>query len=385
MHGRKKTSTVASDAEVAAIQRKAESLSETVQKFFELKKKGDKTDTTLEFTSKLLRINPDFYSVWNYRKEILIFNNASLSVTAEHKSQLIVDNDLREKELKLSEDCIKKSPKSCKHKIVRIVHIAFGYNSTHSTFETHSPDGAWHHRQWILERIETNYASELELCRLLLTEDQRNFHCWCYRRFVAQTGGILSQDEFNYSTEKIDENFSNYSAFHHRSVYIQRIGIAARDIVESEFEIIENAIYTEPDDQSSWWYHQFLLKWMAQAQLNIEISDNAKSKDLKAYDDHKWFLSVLENQMNVMRGLLSVEVSSKWAMTSLCMMLEILLKAMCVNPQALPAGHSFMTTDHHVKERQKLLGELCVVDPFHINRYKYLQSREVHLLTSTFR
>ena len=134
MHGRKKTSTVASDAEVAAIQRKAESLLETVQKFFELKKKGDKTDTTLEFTSKLLRINPDFYSVWNYRKEIIIFNNASLLVPAEHKSQLIVDNDLREKELKLSEDCIKKSPKSCKDKIVRIIHINFGYDSTNPTF-----------------------------------------------------------------------------------------------------------------------------------------------------------------------------------------------------------------------------------------------------------
>ena len=51
MHGRKKTSTVASDAEVAAIQRKAEALSETVQKFFELKKKGDKTFLSHSFQS----------------------------------------------------------------------------------------------------------------------------------------------------------------------------------------------------------------------------------------------------------------------------------------------------------------------------------------------
>ena len=234
-----------------------------------------------------------------------------------------------------------------------------------------------------MERLETNYASELELCGLLLTEDQRNFHCWCYRRLVAHIGGIKAQDELHYSTEKIDENFSNYSAFHHRSVYIQRIGITARDIVESEFEIIENAIYTEPDDQSSWWYHQFLLKWMAQTQLHRETSDTAESKEIKASDDHEWFLSVLENQMNVMRGLLSVEVSSKWAMTSLCMMLEILLKVMCANPHVLPANITLETTDSYVKERQILLSDLCVVDPFHINRYKYLQSREVHLLAST--
>lgn len=199
---------------------------------------------------------------------------------------------------------------------------------------------------------------------------------------MAQIGGIKAQDELNYSTEKIDENFSNYSAFHHRSVYIQRIGIAARDIVESEFEIIENAIYTEPDDQSSWWYHQFLLKWMAQTQLHKETPDLAESKEIRVSDDHGWFLSVLENQMNVMRGLLSVEVSSKWAMTSLCMMLEILLKVMFVNPHVLPANNNLGTTDSYVKERQKLLSDLCVVDPFHINRYKYLQSREVHLKAS---
>jgi geranylgeranyl transferase type-2 subunit alpha len=117
MHGRKKTLTVASDAELAAIQRKADSLSATVQTFFDLKKKGDKTDVALEFTGKLLKINPDFYSVWNYRKEILVFNNAALLAPAEDKSQLIVDNDLREKELKLSEDCITKSPKSCEDEI----------------------------------------------------------------------------------------------------------------------------------------------------------------------------------------------------------------------------------------------------------------------------
>jgi geranylgeranyl transferase type-2 subunit alpha len=118
MHGRKKTLTVASDAELAAIQRKADSLSATVQTFFDFKKKGDKTDVALEFTAKLLKINPDFYSVWNYRKEILVFNKAALLAPAEDKSQLIVDNDLREKELKLSEDCITKSPKSCEDEIV---------------------------------------------------------------------------------------------------------------------------------------------------------------------------------------------------------------------------------------------------------------------------
>ena len=162
-----------------------------------------------------------------------------------------------------------------------------------------------------------DHNSELELCQLLLTEDQRNFHCWSYRRLIAERGHIHPQKEFEFSTEKINENFSNYSAYHHRSLYIQRDGQRSRQVVESEFSMIENAIYTEPDDQSSWWYHQFLLSW---------ITDEKEGSYLYREVDHsKWLEGILEQQMAVMRGLLLLESSSKWAMSSLSMMIEILL------------------------------------------------------------
>ena len=104
---------------------------------------------------------------------------------------------------------------------------------------------------------------------MFLKEDQRNFHCWNYRRFIVTLGNIKPDLEYEFSNEKIKENFSNYSAFHHRSVYIVLIIKnnnynldIMKDLVNEEIDIITNAIFTEPDDQSSWWYLLFLANDM---------------------------------------------------------------------------------------------------------------------------
>jgi geranylgeranyl transferase type-2 subunit alpha len=189
----------------------------------------------------------------------------------------------------------------------------------------------------------------------------------------VQAGGIASLEEFDFSTEKINENFSNYSAYHHRSVYIRKTGILAVNIVEGELSMIENAIYTEPDDQSSWWYHQFLLTWMSEQK---DYYTNVHHAGDSEHDGMKWYISIVEKQIEVMRGLLSVETSSKWAMSSLCLMLDILLKLSNAEPTGANASscRHFAVKDL-VDERQALLSKLCLVDPYHVNRYNYMMGR----------
>jgi hypothetical protein len=126
MHGRKKTTQLPSESELTAVQNKTTQWSKTVDSVLSQKMANDYSTDSLEFTAKVLRSNPDFYSVWNFRKEILMSMIVDLSVISplpaisiatglsSADNSILIDNDIiRDKELKLSEDCIRKNPKSC--------------------------------------------------------------------------------------------------------------------------------------------------------------------------------------------------------------------------------------------------------------------------------
>lgn len=51
---------------------------------------------------------------------------------------------------------------------------------------------AWHHRKWVIGHRLTSLEAEITLVETLLDADDRNFHGWAYRRFVADVGGAGS-------------------------------------------------------------------------------------------------------------------------------------------------------------------------------------------------
>ena len=423
MHGRKKPTQPRSEGETTALQKKTFALSATISLILEKKKENDVSDETLELTGKVLRNLTDFYSIWNFRRRILLSKNQEIADLEAAGlmgecgvSPKIVATDLVQRELQLSEDSIRKNPKSCEytgvylvlqtqllHSLILLCHcICLSF----CLFPDVTIDGAWHHRLWILQRFQVDYDNEIQLCKLLLMEDQRNFHCWCYRRSVVTIGGISAAEEFAYSTEKIEENFSNYSAFHHRSVFIRWIeqecsgnacssGIASeerRRLVEDEFSLVENAVYTEPDDQSAWWYHQFLLSWtLQQCQATSSSSSSswsAENEEGTGDDDDrwKWYGSVLQRQVVVIRELLAVEPDSKWAMSALTMLLTSLLalfagtvklsSSLTSTPLSISCvGDGSLDEQELQAERKHLLERLCEVDSDHANRYRHFLSK----------
>ena len=146
MHGRvrKERSDEERAKEREVITRKASMYSELVGMLTKLRKAGDKSAKALGLTSKLLSMNPDYYTLWNYRREILLdMHSAELGLTegTPKKGEKIpksIGSSVCEVELNLCKEGILRNPKCY---------------------------GAWWHRAWIFQRFCVDVDSEIELCR----------------------------------------------------------------------------------------------------------------------------------------------------------------------------------------------------------------------------
>nr|BAN21361.1 rab geranylgeranyl transferase alpha subunit [Riptortus pedestris] len=233
MHGQAKVKTSEEEKERKKKDReqKAKVYRDGMTKIFDKRKKCEFDDEALDLISDILITNPDIYTLWNFRKEILL--------TYKDKSHddlaCILSNEMR-----LTEMCLRANPKSyC----------------------------AWYHRLWLLDNMPySDLEKELFLCTKYLKLDERNFHCWDYRRAVVAKLEVAPSEELDYTTVKIEENFSNYSSWHYRSqllplVYPDPSNLRPVDEPThlKELELVQAACFTDPSDSSSWFYLRWLL------------------------------------------------------------------------------------------------------------------------------
>ncbi|KAJ8614242.1 hypothetical protein CTAYLR_001181 [Chrysophaeum taylorii] len=231
MHGRKKVK--ASAQEVESSRRKARNYRTVNEHVLKLRAAGDTSPATLEVLKKVLLANSDSYTLWNYRRELEA-----------------------NEELELTAACLRKNPKS---------------------YPT------WFHREWAVRRMGAEVArKELSLCAELLNVDERNFHCWNYRRVMSE---LVGEDAADFAREKLESNFSNYSAFHELAASLPQKLDADR--ARQELDLVAQAIFTDPDDQSAWWYAECILS---------RTDDGA----------------VLRAQADALRDLRELEPKAKW-------------------------------------------------------------------------
>ena len=204
----------------------------------------------LKVTGELLLLNPDFMTAWNLRKEIL------LSLLRNKKCE-----ELIKEEFEFGVAAIKVNPKSY---------------------------GAWYHRKWLITKLHDfgvhfGLAAEIKLCSKLLDLDSRNFHCWNYRWFLFQTFNVSVQEEFDFTTQMIYKNFSNYSAWHRRSLLFPMLvdnlnEEQVRKAIISDLKLIKSAYFTEPADQSCWFYLRWIIyfgtRWFEKKALLEQELDN---------------------------------------------------------------------------------------------------------------
>lgn len=123
----------------------------------------------------------------------------------------------------------------------------------------------WYHRLWAIKRVADPalVAREFAIVQKMLAKDERNFHAWAYRLLLRRTVGGSAEEELKFASEKIDSNFSNFSAWHFRSLYLREVhtgGHALAESLEEDWEKCHSAFYTDPDDQTAWIFHRWLLE-----------------------------------------------------------------------------------------------------------------------------
>lgn len=279
MHGRIKVKTTKEKEEERKQKEreKAVRFQQLTKEIFALRKdieEGEKLDEAIKSTTELLLVNPDFYTIWNIRRQALI---AYVKVH-EADSEIIYKD-----ELTFTKDCLRKNEKSY---------------------------SVWQHRIWILAQMpKTEYENELKLCDHLLSLDERNFHCWDYRKYISDIAGTCPKNDLAFTTEKIKSNFSNFSAWHLRNkIFCQALGdVEKSSTVEvdkslgphdescniiaqwkNEYQMVLNALFTDPTDQSPWLYHRWLIMNNF-GHLDLSHIENLKEL-LKLEPNNKWVI-----------------------------------------------------------------------------------------------
>ncbi|UNI19742.1 Protein geranylgeranyltransferase type II [Purpureocillium takamizusanense] len=164
----------------------------------------------------------------------------------------------------------------------------------------------WKYRLWILAQAIVKlpvgparaiWQDELGLVTKMLDKDGRNFHAWGYRRHVVAqlespilAGNCMVESEFEYTTKMISRDLSNFSAWHNRSQLIPRLlnergadDEARRIFLETELDLVNEGLNVGPEDQSLWYYHEFLVSNVAEARGIATIAPHLPLADRRSH------------------------------------------------------------------------------------------------------
>ena len=453
----------------------------------------DVVNETLKLTDKLLSVNPDPIYLWNYRRELLLLSSFPNNNNSDGDNNSNNNNDDQYYSSSNDNDIANVKAFIKQEQIV-----------TQTALERNPKAyGAWFHRKWsihqfvvmvvrnedlecaghtmnttpTLDLCKQILQGELILCSEFLSLDQRNFHCWNYRRFIVSmliyvqalqlqdasttTIGVLdgnwnflsfSDDnddderlqipiigpqisntastttntsnreekvdanvssassspplststsvrqqrmkqiqsillkEWQFTSEKIIDNFSNGSAFHYRSKLLPLLLYIDEQIaslssssssftttttkpiktkaewLEEELELIRNAIFTEPDDQTAWWYFRFILAW-ANPCTDPSLSNNEKEEYTK--DLLEEFKQVLYQEWTSIQELVDAEDGKcKWGLLGLYMISMIFVEMQIVEYE----------NENWLELSTSYLEVLIVLDPDRTCRYEAMKN-----------
>ncbi|MCJ1250658.1 Rab geranylgeranyltransferase [Trapelia coarctata] len=282
------------------------------------------TAEVLQLTTKLLTLNPEYYTIWNQRRRILQDLFAPSPPLEETHESPATTGQEKAPEPPAREDILSLLSND----------LAFVFSLLRKFPKCY---WIWNHRLWLLKRgslhlprssIRDLWKGELSLVGKMLTLDNRNFHGWGYRQRVVEVleseelspgpdgkGTSMVKEEFDYTTRMIRTSMSNFSAWHRRSKLIPRLldeanssDVERETMLNDELTMIQEALYTDSHDQSLWFYHQYLMCTFDPALASQSMAPNLTPKERLEY---------IESEMEKLIEMLEDDDESKWIYQSL--------------------------------------------------------------------
>ncbi|GAW82661.1 protein prenyltransferase alpha subunit [Plasmodium gonderi] len=238
-----------------------------------LKKKSGKIydKEYIETTSIILKKCPYLQTLWNYRREYFEYvKNMKLCEGDEKKDY--------------NKNLLHELKTMMKNENVMVEEILNKFSKCNEL---------WFHKLWIIKVcLKNNFIDisdlikELEFCKNSFYKDDRNYHSWNYRSYIIACIQIYVKKikhekmkneknernennhvckefdndfnihESNYELSKmlIEKNFSNFSAW-----FLKYTICESLININNELNLIKNAIYTDPFDQSLWEFYRWFL------------------------------------------------------------------------------------------------------------------------------
>ncbi|KAK3698236.1 Rab geranylgeranyltransferase [Vermiconidia calcicola] len=331
-------------------------------------KAKDYSNATLQLTSQLLGQNPEYYTIWNYRRVLL---QAVFARELHSGNDTVAETDAKDSS---DAEAAKKAGLTLAQQEISLLikeDLQFLIPLLKQFPKCY---WIWNHRSWLLTTATTHlpagtavqfWQGELALIGKMLALDSRNFHGWGYRRTVVNEverlgGSSMAEQEFEYTTKMINTNLSNFSAWHYRSQLIPRLlserqagNDERRKFLDAEFELITQALYTDPYDQSLWFYHQYLMSTLDPSNAqSAPILDPCTNADRLHY---------LEQELDSVKDMLDGAEDCKYIYQAL---LDYSRRYIDIE-----AGNKKVTT----MEMKQWLDELRKLDPLREGRWSDLE------------
>ncbi|KAL7415561.1 rab-protein geranylgeranyltransferase [Mrakia frigida] len=359
MHGIRR-SKVTSESLEARRQKEVSKITDyrtTVDELLDRKCAETYDQASFDLTTKALHLNPELYTAWNFRRTIFLEHIFPQSSPETIHSLLLNDLNLTTLFLKSLPKvywiwthrswCLDNIPPGPRQLVdlsssSTTKEEAVGAEEKKEEVVEEKDDGTWRREAW--ER-------ELKLVEKMLAVDARNFHAWDYRRIVLtslrRTSSSVphSRDsELAYTKKKIEANFSNFSAWHQRGKVLgEGEFVGGEEEMKREFDLVSQALWTDPSDQSAWLYHRFL----------ISKTNNSPP--------------IIHREILTLKELLDLEPGAKWPLDTLVHYSMLLL-----NASEPPSAEDKEVLVGEIKSWLKSLEE---VDPGRIERYRDLWRR----------